>query len=583
MLSVIPRRARILIVEDRVADAELVLADLRRAGIDPAWERVDDEAAFRAKLPVGWDLILCDFNLPQFDAMLALAILKESGQDIPFIIVSGSIGEQLAVDSMRGGASDYIFKDNLARLGAAATRELEAADQRRAAVKAREESGARFTAMIGSSLDAVIVMDDAGRILDWNPQAEALFGWTAAEAVGQMVAETIVPPALRAAHQTGLARYLETGEAHILNRRMELTAWHRYGHEFPVEVSVARISVDGGLSFSAFVRDITERKRADRMRKAHTRVSRAISETGSLEAVLAKALNAVGSQLGWDVGQVWLRSESDGLLRCAYQWVGPAAHVAQFGAESEAARFAPGEGMVGRVWLSRESVWLEDLSLAPDARLAEAAGPAGLTSAVFAPVFAGSEVNGVLQFFSHARRPADPPLLQLMSDLSGRIGEFVSRAQSAVALRVSESRFRGLFYNVGVAKAIIALPSGLVEAINPAFSALLGYEPEEAIGKSSRIFFDLSRHQPSPYAVPAPSPASPAFQGDIELRRKDGVPVWASISVTTIFNDTGQPQNLLFQAQDISKRREAEDSLAEAQMQLRHRAGHDALTELPNR
>jgi len=223
-------------------------------------------------------------------------------------------------------------------------------------------------------------------------------------------------------------------------------------------------------------------------------------------------------------------------------------------------------------------VWLDELGRGRDARVGEAARRAGLTAAVFGPVFAGGDVNGVVQFFSHARRPADPGLLQLMSDLSGRIGEYISRAHSAMALRKSESRFRGLFYNVGVAKAIIALPSGLVEAVNPAFSALLGYEPEEVIGKSSEIFSNPGGDDASLMGVVALSPASPAYQADREIRRKDGMLVWASLSVTTTFDDAGQPQNLLFQAQDITKRREAENSLAEAQVQLRHRAGHDALS-----
>ena len=116
--------------------------------------------------------------------------------DIPFIIVSGSIGDKAAVESMRSGASDYIFKDNLSRLAAAARRELEAADRRKAEARARAESAARLSAIIGSALDAVVSIDEGGRILGWNPQAELMFGWTAQEAVGRLLAETIIPPAL---------------------------------------------------------------------------------------------------------------------------------------------------------------------------------------------------------------------------------------------------------------------------------------------------------------------------------------------------------------------------------------------------
>ena len=188
------RRVRILLVEDRLSDAELVLHELRRAGLDPDWERVDDEPAYRAKLNAGIELILADFNLPQFDALKALAILKESGLDIPFIIVSGSIGDQAAVESMQGGAQDYVFKDNLSRLAVAATRELEAADQRRAGARARQESAARLSAIVDSAIDAVITIDSEGRIADWNPAARTLFGWSREEVIGRRLADCIFPP-----------------------------------------------------------------------------------------------------------------------------------------------------------------------------------------------------------------------------------------------------------------------------------------------------------------------------------------------------------------------------------------------------
>jgi diguanylate cyclase (GGDEF)-like protein/PAS domain S-box-containing protein len=577
------RRVRILLVEDRESDAELVLHELRRAGLDPDWERVEDEPSFRAHLNPGIELILADFNLPQFDAMKALAIVKQSGLDIPVIIVSGSIGDKAAVNSMKAGAQDYILKDNLSRLAAAATRELEAADQRKAGARAGRESAARLEAIIHSALDAVVSMDEQGRILGWNPQAETLFGWTAREAVGRTLAETIIPPAIRAAHARGLARYLATGETHILNRRIEVTAVHRDGHEFPVELAITALTEGGGRSFSGFIRDISDRTRAERMSKAHGVVGRAFTESGSLETVLDKVLDGIGSQLGWDIGQVWLRDRTDGMLYCAHQWLGDAAHVSEFAAENKAARFALGDGVVGRVWLNRQPLWLEDLGQAQGFRLGEAAARSGVSSAVFTPLFAGTEVNGVVQFFSKARRSSDPSLVQLMADLSGRMGEFISRFQSETALRESESRFRGLFYDVTVGQALIGLPEARLLAVNPAFCRLLGYEQSELVGQFARIIADPGRSDTAGDAARALSATSASYETESPLLRKDGTLVWASLSVSATFDDTGHPRQLLLQAQDITQRREAERSLADAQQQLRHRAGHDALTELPNR
>jgi diguanylate cyclase (GGDEF)-like protein len=109
----------LLILEDRTEDAELMLHELRLAGFDPQWERVDTEADFLAHLDQDLDIILADYSLPQFDAQRALEHLKQRGVDVPFIIVSGCIGEECAVECMKSGATDYLLKDRLTRLGQA--------------------------------------------------------------------------------------------------------------------------------------------------------------------------------------------------------------------------------------------------------------------------------------------------------------------------------------------------------------------------------------------------------------------------------------------------------------------------------
>src|SRR5256886_16431791 len=108
-------RLRVLVVEDRPADAELMVAELRRAGYAFDWHRVDTERDFLAHLNPLPDIILADFHMPQFTGLRALEILKDRGLDIPLIIVSGSIGEEVAVNAMQEGASDYLLKDRLIR------------------------------------------------------------------------------------------------------------------------------------------------------------------------------------------------------------------------------------------------------------------------------------------------------------------------------------------------------------------------------------------------------------------------------------------------------------------------------------
>ena len=125
------RPLRLLVLEDRPEDAELALHELRRAGFDPSWRRVEDEAGFRANLDPELDLVLADYHQPQFDAIRALKIMREANLDIPLVIVSGAVGDDLAVDAVRQGALDYVLKDRMARLGTAVKNALEQAELRR--------------------------------------------------------------------------------------------------------------------------------------------------------------------------------------------------------------------------------------------------------------------------------------------------------------------------------------------------------------------------------------------------------------------------------------------------------------------
>src|ERR1700730_822614 len=270
---------RVLIVEDRPDDAVLVTEHLRRAGLTITWERVDSEAGFAAKLPMGFDLIIADYHLPSFSAPRALDMLKEADLDIPFIVVSGTVGENAAVAVMRSGARDYVFKENLSRLRPFVEREVHAAVERKAARAAQGDYLRRLGSIFDSALDAVVTMGGDGVITDWNPVPETIFGWPRSEAVGRLVSETIIPPRYRGAHKSGLRHFLATGEGPVLNKRLELAALHRDGHEFPIELSISATPSGDSQLFSAFVRDITERRNAEEALRASEERYRQIVET----------------------------------------------------------------------------------------------------------------------------------------------------------------------------------------------------------------------------------------------------------------------------------------------------------------
>lgn len=131
--------------------------------------------------------------------------------------------------------------------------------------RAAGESEARKSAMFETALDCIITIDHRGRVIEFNPAAERTFGFTREEATGRELAELIIPVSLRDAHRQGLARYLATGEGPVIDKRVELTAIRSTGEEFPVELSITRVSGLGAPYFTAYLRDITERKRSERM------------------------------------------------------------------------------------------------------------------------------------------------------------------------------------------------------------------------------------------------------------------------------------------------------------------------------
>jgi PAS domain S-box-containing protein len=131
----------------------------------------------------------------------------------------------------------------------------------------RRDTAAHMRAVLDGALEAVVGMDATGRVTFWNPSASLMFGWTREEALGRLLSELIIPPSMRARHQQGLERFLRTGESALLNRRLELTGLRRDETEFPVELAVTSVREGEYVTFHAFIRDITERKRAEAERE----------------------------------------------------------------------------------------------------------------------------------------------------------------------------------------------------------------------------------------------------------------------------------------------------------------------------
>jgi PAS domain S-box-containing protein len=191
---------------------------------------------------------------------------------------------------------------------------------RRRIEEAVRASELRLRAMLDSALDAVVTMNAEGRVIGWNPAAETIFGYHAHHAIGREMAELIVPPSLRAAHRRGLSRFLETGSAVVLDRRLKLTGMRQDGSEFPVELTITRIGLSGPPTFTGYLRDITDRVRTDReLRASRARlVEVADAERKRIQRNLHDGAQQRITSVLLTLGRLRaLRDESDGLLTFA--------------------------------------------------------------------------------------------------------------------------------------------------------------------------------------------------------------------------------------------------------------------------
>ena len=268
---------RVLLIEDSEDDAALVLRQLRQGGYEPIHQRVQTaNDVTRALASQEWDIVISDYAMPQFSGLDALTIVRRENPELPFILVSGTIGEETAVTALKMGANDYLMKQALARLAPSVRKEIHE-------TKARRIAEAHKAAILESALDCIITMDHEGKVTQFNPAAEKTFGYKREDVIGKELAELIIPPAMREAHRQGLETYRKTGVGPVLGQRIEVDAMRADGTEFPVELAITRISLSDPPAFSAYLRDITQRKQAEeQLRKARadleTRVEQRTAE-----------------------------------------------------------------------------------------------------------------------------------------------------------------------------------------------------------------------------------------------------------------------------------------------------------------
>ncbi len=316
--------------------------------------------------------------------------------------------------------------------------EREIAERKRAEDVA-QGTKARFEGILDIADDAIISVDSNQRILLFNQGAERVFGYSESEVIGNPL-DLLMPHRFATAHRRHIGEFARSPDvARTMGQRREVSGRRKDGREFPAEASISKLDLGGEVVFTVILRDITDRKRAEQRLVVQHTVTQVLAEAATLEEATPKILQAVCECLVWDLAELWRVDRTAEVLRCVEVWHKESIEASQFEATSHDRTFMPGIGLPGRIWSTCEPAYIPDVAQDSNFARAPIAAREGLHAAFAFPILLGSEVVGVMDFFSREIRQPDQDLLDTMATIGSQIGQFIERKRAEEELRRSEA------------------------------------------------------------------------------------------------------------------------------------------------
>ncbi|ACB74233.1 response regulator [Opitutus terrae] len=546
---------KILHLEDDVHDAALVEQLLRQPWPDCEIVHVTNRSDYAAALQAGgFDVVLSDFSLPEFDGAAALQLAQERAPEVPFIFLSGNIGEDRAIEALRAGAQDYVLKDRAKRLVPAIQRALRARDERRHTRRIELERE-HLAATLENTPDFVGLTTLDGRVFYLNRAARHLLGFDDGPLPGDLTVARLHPPEV-------LSRLLN--ENFPLARREGLWSGEsvliaKDGQALPVaQVIIAHLDASGGDGhFSIVMRDLTARRRNEALVNGQNQVLEMVAGGEPLDDTLTTLLQFIERQCEEMICSILLVTEDGQRLRHLVAPRLPAAVAAAL----QDIPIGPAAGSCGAAAFRRSTVVVEDIATDPlweDYRAAALA--AGLRACWSSPIF--DVAHRLLGTFAvYLTRPGAPTARhRQLVDVGVHVAAIcLSRYETERQLRAQAD-----ILNKAGDAIIVTDPNGRVTFWNQGAERTFGWSAAEALDRLEHELFP-SRTVAEEDAANQAAAENREWRGEVRLADRQGVVHVMETRLTPIRDDAGRPQGRLSIATDVTAQRRIEEQFFRVQ------------------
>ncbi len=577
------KRLHALIVEDEPVDVDIIVRSLRKLGYDIAWTQAETEADYRKALTAGPDIVLSDYRLPHFSGQRALAVLRESGLDVPFILISGGVSEEQAVEIMRQGADDFLIKDRLARLGSA----IEAALEKRRLHQQAQQTEVKLGAFLDNTTSVTFLKDTDGRYLHVNRRFLLAFDKTAESVIGKTDADLFPPTEAAQFHDQDL-KVIATG----IPLTFEENANYVDGTHTCIVTKFPLRDAQGGIyAIGGVVTDITHRKQAEdrilllnRFYSTLSAINAAIIRARDRESLFRAVCDIVVKNGGF--GAAWIRildPDTRLLPVAAFSGISEQyfskTRVSADPTEPEGRGPASLAMRENRIVISNDL--LNDPSYAPWINRPEGHRFQSLAAL---PLTSNGTAIGVLVLTATTPDFFDEELGRLLRGMAGDISYALTGLSLQHeyrnllhALQQSDAQFRELADHIPQIFWITDAEQKSTIYVSPAYETVTGRSHHE-LSSDAKAWLQTIHDEDRERVRLARKTFAPLGTYDIEYRLQhvDGTVRWIHDRAFPVRDIHGKIYRIAGIADDITERKQAREHLA----QLAH---YDSLTGLPNR